>query len=422
MVKAELIIENIKELVTCAGRNDRPRVGMEMSELNIISEGAIACHEDKIVWIGKQSELGREVSPSTQCTRIEGSGMVVTPGFIDPHTHLIFAGSREKEFVQRIEGKTYMEIAASGGGILSTVQATRSASREELKTQAINHIDTMMKFGTTTSEAKSGYGLDFECEIKMLEVIQELSSKSPMTLIPTFLGAHEIPPEFKGNPDGYVELLTEKIIPEVSRRKLAKFCDVFCEKGVFTPEQSEKILMTAKKYGLTPKIHADELSDLGGAELAVKVGAISADHLLYVNDTGIRRMAEEKIVAILLPGTPYFLSLGKYAPARKMIENGVPVALATDFNPGSCFTESLPLIMNIACTQMRMTPAEALIASTVNAAWAVGESNNAGSLQTGRRADFNIFDIPNYIHICYHFGVNLIKYVFKKGKMVYQGK
>jgi len=276
----------------------------------------------------------------------------------------------------------------------------------------------MLTLGTTTVEAKSGYGLDLTMELKMLEVIRELAEEGPMTVIPTFMGAHEIPPEFRGNPGAYVDLVITRMIPEVAARKLARFCDVFCETGVFSVQQSERILRAAATAGLEARVHADELTDLGGAAMAARIKARTADHLLFAGDDGIRQMAAAGVIAVLLPGTAYFLHLERYARARDMIAAGVPVALATDFNPGSCMTESLPLIMNIACTQMRMLPAEAITAATINAAWAVGQEDCAGSLEVGKQADILILDAGSHEHLCYHFGVNLVDTVIKNGKLV----
>jgi imidazolonepropionase len=318
----------------------------------------------------------------------------------------------------RIKGKSYMEIATAGGGINATVAATRTASKADLQAQARKALDRMLALGTTTAEAKSGYGLELDAELKMLEVIRALHEEGPVALVPTFMGAHEVPPEFRQDPEAYVELVVGRMLPEVSRRQLARFCDVFCEAGVFSVEQSERILRTAQALGLEPRVHADELTDLGGAALAARVRARTADHLLFASDEGIRAMASAGVIAVLLPGTAYFLHLGRYARARDMIAAGVPVALATDFNPGSCMTESMPLVLNLACTQMRMLPAESITAATINAAWAVGEADCVGSLEVGKQADLLILDAPNHEHLCYHFGVNLVQTVVKNGKVV----
>jgi imidazolonepropionase len=421
VIQADLIIEGAAELLTLRGISARPRRGEEMRDLGIIRQGALAARRGKIVWVGPTSELLNTVRPMAFSRLIDAYGKTVMPGFVDPHTHLVFAGSRENEFAMRIQGNTYQEIAAAGGGINATVAATRKASKQELKFLAKKSVSRMLSLGTTTVEAKSGYGLDLETELKMLEVIRELNEAGPTTVIPTFMGAHEIPPDFRQKPEAYVDLVITRLIPEVAERKLARFCDVFCETGVFSVEQSERILRAAQSAGLAPRVHADELTDLGGAAMAARIKARTADHLLFASDDGIRQMAEAGVIAVLLPGTAYFLHLQRYARARDMIAAGVPVALATDFNPGSCMTESMPLILNMACTQMRMLPAEAITAATINAAWAIGEEDRAGSLEPGKQADVLILDAGSHEHLCYHFGVNLVETVVKNGKVVVEG-
>ncbi len=421
MIQADLIIEGAAELVTLRGDASRPRRGEKMRDLAIIRQGALAARRGKIVWVGPTADLLSSVRPMAFSKLIDAYGKTVMPGLVDPHTHLVFAGSRENEFALRIQGKTYLDIAAAGGGINATVAATRKASKQELKAMARKALNRMLILGTTTVEAKSGYGLDLETELKMLEVIRELNEDGPVTVIPTFMGAHEVPPELRQNPEAYVDLLITRMIPEVATRKLARCCDVFCETGVFSVEQSERILLVAAGLGLEARVHADELTDLGGAAMAARIKARTADHLLFANDDGIRQMAAAEVIAVLLPGTPYFLHMQRYARARDMIAARVPVALATDFNPGSCMTESMPLIMNLACTQMRMLPAEAITAATVNAAWAIGEEDCAGSLEVGKQADILILDAPNHEHLYYHFGVNLVETVVKNGKVVVEG-
>ncbi|MBI3085565.1 MAG: imidazolonepropionase [candidate division NC10 bacterium] len=418
MIQADLIIEGAAELVTLRGNSSRPRRGDEMRDLGITRQGALAARRGKIVWVGPTADLLTSVRPMAFSKLIDAYGKTVMPGLVDPHTHLVFAGTRENEFGMRIQGKTYLEIAAAGGGINATVAATRKASKQELKAAARKSLDRMLALGTTTVEAKSGYGLDVETELKMLEVIGELNEDGPATVIPTFMGAHEIPPELRQNPEAYVDLVITRMLPEVAARKLARFCDIFCETGVFSVEQSERVLLAAAGLGLEPRVHADELTDLGAAALAARIKARTADHLLFANDDGIRQMAAAGVIAVLLPGTAYFLHMQRYARARDMIAAGVPVALATDFNPGSCMTESLPLILNLACTQMRMLPAEAITAATINAAWAIGEEDCAGSLEVGKQADLLVLDAPSHEHLCYHFGVNLVETVVKNGKVV----
>ena len=421
MIQADLIIEGAAELLTLTGVGTRPRLGEEMRDLGVLRRGALAARRGKIVWIGPTADLLTAVHPLAFCKTIDARGKTVMPGLVDPHTHLVFAGSRENEFAMRIQGRTYQEIAAAGGGINATVAATRAASKADLKTGARGSLDTMLTLGTTTVETKSGYGLDVVNEIKMLEVIRELDEGGPMTVVPTFMGAHEVPPEFRQNPEAYVDLVITRMIPMVASRKLARFCDVFCEKGVFSVQQAERIFRAAQAVGLELRVHADELSDLGGAAMAARLKARTADHLLYANDDGIRAMAEAGVIAVLLPGTAYFLHLQRYARARDMMAAGVPVALATDFNPGSCMTESLPLILNLACTQMRMLPAEAITAATINAAWAIGEQDCVGSLDVGKHADVLVLNAQNHEHLCYHFGVNLVDTVVKSGKVVVEG-
>lgn len=418
MIQADLIIEGAAELLTLTGAGNRPRRGEEMGDLGIIQRGALAARRGKIVWVGPTADLLTAVRPMAFCKLIDAYGKTVMPGLVDPHTHLVFAGSRENEFAMRIQGKTYLEIAAAGGGINATVAATRQASKAELTFGARRSLNRMLPLGTTTVEAKSGYGLDLETEIKMLEVIQGLNQDDPITVVPTFMGAHEIPPEFRQDPEAYVDLVITRMIPAVAERKLARFCDVFCETGVFSVAQTERIFRAAQAAGMETRVHADELTDLGGAAMAARMKARTADHLLYANDDGIRAMAQAGVIAVLLPGTAYFLHMQRYARARDMIAAGVPVALATDFNPGSCMTESMPLIMNMACTQMRMLPAEAITAATINAAWAIGEQDRIGTLEVGKQADLLVLDAPNHAHLCYHFGVNLVERVVKDGKVV----
>ena len=415
-IEADLIVKDAAELLTLRGEATRPRVGSELRRLGIIERGALATRNGNIVWVGPTAELERTVTPAPGCRTIDASGKTVIPGLVDPHTHLLFAGSREQEFAQRIEGKTYMEIAAAGGGINATVRATRQASKDELKALARPRLRRMLELGVTTAEVKSGYGLETATELRMLEAINELGREELVGIVPTFLGAHDVPPEHRGNTDAYIRILLTEMIPEVASRRLARFNDVFCEQGVFSLEETEKILDAGRARGLIPKLHADELTPLCGAELAAAAKAASADHLLFITDRGIEAMARAGTVAVLLPGTAFFLAMGRYAPARTLIERGVPVALATDCNPGSCMTESLPLILAMACTQMRLTPAEAITAATLNAAWAIGEAARVGSLEPGKQADFLILDAPNHVHLCYHFGVNLVQAVFKRGR------
>jgi imidazolonepropionase len=376
--------------------------------------GAILLRNGRIAWIGPSTELPPQPADTET---IDATGRVVTPGLVDSHTHLIFAGSREDEFEQRLQGRSYQEIAAQGGGINATVRRVRQSSRDELKALARPRLDRLLRFGVTTVEVKSGYGLSLADEIKCLEAIAELNAEGPWELVPTFLGAHAVPPEFRDDRAGYIDVLVHEMLPEVARRKLAEFCDVFCETGVFSLAESERILGKARDLGLKLKLHADELTPLGGAELAARLGAVSADHLLCISDAGIDALAASRTVATLLPGTAFFLG-ANYAPARKLIERGVSVALASDCNPGTCPTENLPLIGAMACTQMKMLPAEALTALTRNAAAALGVADRIGTLEVGKQADLVIWDVPDYRQLFYHFGVNHAWRVIKRGRVV----
>ena len=415
--EADLLVENAAQVLTLAAAENS---GPAQDKLGIIPQGTVAIQGGRILWAGPGDQVSESIALPKEVKKIDASGKVVMPGFIDSHTHLLFAGTREEEFELRLLGATYQEIAAKGGGIKSTVQRTRRASKEELVAIGKRHLDTMLSLGTTTVEAKSGYGLSTKDEIKMLEALRDLDGVHPIDVVPTFLGAHEIPPEYAGKKEDYVRLVVEEMIPAVGGKKLAVFCDVFCEKGVFSLEDSRRILNAGKRFGLLPKIHADELTPLGGAELAAELEAASADHLLFVSEKGMEAMAEKGVVATLLPGTAFFLFLGRYAPARRMIEKGVKVALASDFNPGSCMTQSLPLITTIACTQMRLTPAEAVLAITIHAARAIRREKEIGSLEPGKQADVLILDIPDYRHLPYHFGINHVWKVIKRGKVVWE--
>lgn len=416
MTEIDLIIKNAEELLTLSLSS------REESGLGIIRNGAVAIKEGRIFWIGKTEELSEKLFLNRKGREIDATGKVVVPGLIDSHTHLIFAGSRENEFEQRIQGLSYLEIAERGGGILSTVEATRKASFDELLLLGKKRLDRMLSKGITTLEAKSGYGLSLQDELKILKVMKALQENHPIEIVPTFLGAHTVPREFRDARTRYIDLLTKEMIPKVAQERLAKFCDVFCEEKAFTVEESKKILETGKQYGLIPKIHADQLSPGGGAELAAEVNAFSADHLEYVSQEGIKKMAEKGVTAVLLPGASFFLSMKKYPPARDMIEQGVPVSLATDLNPGSSMTESLPLMMTMGCTMFKMTPKEVIQATTVHAAKSIGREKEIGSLEVGKQADILLLDIPNYRYLPYHFGVDHVEKVIKKGKVVYTRK
>src|SRR3989454_143929 len=376
----DLLIVHAGQLLTLAGPNDRPRTEKALGDLAIIPDGAVAAADGVIVAIGPTAQVLDEVAPSRDGEVIDVAGRVVLPGFVDPHTHLIFAGSRAEEFEMRLAGATYQQISRAGGGILSTMRATRAASEDELLEAGRQRLDRLLAHGTTTVEVKSGYGLTIDDELKCLRAVHRLSASHDVDLIPTFLGAHAVPPEHSRDPDAYVRFLIDEMLPAVVEEDLAEFCDVFCEAGAFTPEQSRAVLEAGLEAGLDPKIHADELSDLGGAALAADLEAISADHLLCASDDGLRAMADAGTMAVLLPGTALFLGL-PYARARRMVELGVPVALGTDFNPGTSPTWSMPMVIALACLGMRLTPAEAITAATINAAHAIAAAEEVGSLE-----------------------------------------
>ncbi|HYA90098.1 MAG TPA: imidazolonepropionase [Thermodesulfobacteriota bacterium] len=414
MVEVDLVIKNAQELLTLSSSFK------DESGLGIIQHGALAIKRERIFWVGKTQELPKKFLLDRDGLEIDATGKMVMPGLIDAHTHLIFAGSREDEFELRIQGLSYQEIAERGGGILSTVEATRKASFDELFALGKKRLDRMLCKGVTTLEAKSGYGLSLQSELKILKVLKALQESHPMDIVPTFLGAHTFPREFREDRAGYINLLTEEMIPKVAQERLAEFCDVFCESKAFTVEESKRILETGKRYGLKPKIHADQLSPGGGAELAAEVNAYSADHLEYVSQEGIKKMAEKGVTAVLLPGASFFLSMKKYPPAKDMIEQGVSVSLATDLNPGSSMTGSLPLMMTMGCTMYKMLPKEVIQAATIHAARAIGREKEIGSLEVGKEADILLLDIPNYRYLPYHFGVDHSELVVKKGTIVYQ--
>lgn len=414
-----LAIVNISQLLTVRSSVTGPRAGKNQSDLGIVESGAVLISGDKILEVGKTATLKKKISRQTKV--IDAKGKVITPGLVDCHTHLVFAGSRADEFEFRIQGKTYQEIAQMGGGINSTVTQTRKASAKELFKSGMERLNRMLSFGTTTVEAKSGYGLSTESELKILEVIKSLRRRHTIDIVPTFLGAHAIPEEFKIYRRDYIRILTEEMIPQVAKRKLAEFCDVFCENGYFSVEESRKILETGKKFGLKPKVHADELGNTGGSQVATDVGAISADHLVYAIDDDIEKMKRAGVIAVLLPSTSFFLA-SRYAPARKMIENGLPVALATDFNPGTSMTESMPMVMSLGCLNLKMTPAQVMVASTINSAHAINRGEQIGSLEPGKKADLVIWEVANYREIPYHYGVNLVRTVIKNGKIAFQNK
>lgn len=401
----DILIKNASELVTC--KSAGPKTGHNLDELGIIKQGSLAMKDGKIIALGNVEEPAKEV--------IDASNKVVMPGFIDCHTHSVFAGSRENEFVQKIEGKSYLEILQEGGGIFNTVAEIRKASAESLVKEATARLDKFLEYGTTTVEIKSGYGLSTLNELKILLVIWRLKEEHPVSVISTFLGAHACPSGVSR--EIYIKEVLE-MIREFSSQRFIEYCDVFLEKDAFTLKEAEKILRKARSCGLKLKLHAGQFNDLGGSELGARMGVSSIDHLDYISEKGMRLMARKKIIGVLLPGVPFHLMTGHYAPARKLVETGVPIALATDFNPGSCPTFSMQMIIALACRYMKLTPAEAINAATINAAYALDRGDTIGSLEVGKKADVIILDIPTHRQLPYWFGMNLVGKIIKNGKIV----
>jgi imidazolonepropionase len=414
--KASLLVKNIGQLITMSG--PAPRTGAAMREIGLIENGGLAAARDEILAVGKSEDIEGKIPLAEGCTVVDAGGAVVTPGLIDPHTHPVFARTREREFEMRAQGKSYMEIAQSGGGIRSSVRDLREASLQQLKDRTKKCLDTMLEYGITTIEAKSGYGLSTESELKSLQVIKELNEVHPIDLIPTFLGAHEVPDEYRDRREEYIDLVINEMIPLVVKENLAEYCDIFCEEGVYTIEESRKIMQAAQDAGLKLRFHADELASTGGAELAARMNAATADHIVYASEAGIKAMAKSGTVAVLLPGTTFSLGGKTYAPARRMIEAGVPVALSTDCNPGSSFTESLGIIITLAVLNLKMTTAESLSAVTVNAACSLDRGETIGRLEPGLQSDLVVWDMADYRELPYHYGVNLVRTVVKRGKVV----
>jgi imidazolonepropionase len=407
-----LAVLHASQLVTLAGPK-RPRVRSEMSELAIVHDGGMLVRDGVIVAIGSSAEIEKS---TRQREIVDADGRVVLPGFVDAHAHPVFAGNRLDDFERRVRGETYEQIAAAGGGIWSTVEKTRAASEVELLNQAKKHANWFLKCGTTTVEAKSGYGLTLEDELKMLRVIRRLNEETPIEFVPTFLGAHAVPREC--GTDEYVDLVINEMLPRVASEKLAKFCDVFCERGYFDIEQSRKILIAAKKHGLKLRIHADQLTNSGAAQLAAELEATTADHLEKTDGDGIAAMKTSGVQAVLLPGSAYALGSTCYPRAREMIEAGLAVVIATDFNPGSSPSPSMPMVLSLACAQMKMPPAEAITASTINAAYSLNRGDEIGSLEQGKLANFAIFDCEDYREIAYWFGFPQIHSVYVRGQPV----
>jgi len=415
---SELLLTNVSEVATPRGSS--PLSGAEQGRVARIHDAEVYCRDGRIAFAGTAGERRRELGELASVPRFDARGGTVVPGFVDAHTHLPWAGSRETEFAQRLAGKTYLEIAAEGGGILSTVRATRAASEDELVANTRRRLDRMLAHGTTTAEAKSGYGLRLEDELKQLRAIRAAAADHPVDVVATLLAAHEFPPEYRDDRQAWVERIAEEIVPAVAAAGLARFCDVFCEHGVFDVGQSRRVLLSGAEHGLLPRLHADEFVDSGGAGLAAEIGAVSADHLVAVSPPGIEAMAAAGVLAVLLPGVAFFLMKDDFAPARRLIAAGVPVVLATDCNPGSSHTESLPFIVQLAVFEMKMTIEECLTAVTLNAACLLGLGGEAGTVEAGRRADLVVLDAPNLLHLGYHIGINPVRTVIKGGRVVHE--
>lgn len=404
---SDLLVVNIGLLATPVG--SAARGGEAQGEIRLLHDAWLRI-EDGVI-----AALGTGAPEGTGCPVLDAGGRLVTPGLVDAHTHLVFGGWRQNELALKLHGVPYLDILAQGGGILSTVTATRAAAEEELADKAAAALDEMLRFGTTTCEAKSGYGLTTEEECKQLRAIRDLDRRHPIDLVATFMGAHALPQAYKENREAYVSLVCEEMIPRAAEEQLAEFCDVFCETGVFTAEESRRILEAGKRYGLRPKIHADEIDPIGGSQLAGEIGAVSAEHLIVCPEEGIASMARGGTVACLLPATSFYLG-AEYAPARRMVEAGVPVAMATDFNPGSCPCLNMQLVMNLGCLRYRLTPEEVLTAVTLNGAAAIGRAESVGSLEPGKRGDLLIWEARDLNYVCYRMGSNLVHTVVKGGK------
>jgi imidazolonepropionase len=419
-VSTTLLITGASQLLTLRGGNS-PRRGKSLSKLGIIKDGALLIREGKIVRASTRAQL-ESTAEARRAEKIDVGGRVVLPGFVDSHTHLIHAASRAEEYELKIQGASYEEIARKGGGILNSVKKLRAATAETLKFRALAALKEFASYGTTTVEAKSGYGLDVASELKILRLHRELSAEQRLEIVSTFLGAHMVPAEFRSVANGtdkYIRMLLEQLLPEVVGNSLAEFCDVFCDRGAFTRGQSRQILTAARAHGLTPRLHAEQLSHTGATQLAVKLGAASCDHLEQITAADIRALSKSNTVATLLPGCDFHLGWKQYAPARKLIDAGAIVALATDFNPGTSPTVSMPMILSLACSQLRMTPAEAITAATSNAAYALRREKLMGSLESGKQADLAVFEVEDYREIPYYFGMNRCWMTIKRGEIIY---
>jgi imidazolonepropionase len=419
-MNGNLLIKNAAQLVTCSGFSAKK--GKEMADLHIIEDGALIIKEGVIEAVGQSGDIDKQLknngADQSDFDIIDARDKAVLPGFVDSHTHLVFGGYRAEEFSWRLRGDSYMEIMQRGGGIVNTVNATRQVSAEELLQSGIKRLNSMLSFGVTTVEGKSGYGLDRDTEIKQLEVMARLNQIHYLDVVSTFLGAHAVPPEYKGKQDAFIDFMASDVLPRVVDQNLAEFCDIFCEKSVFSIDQSRRLLTRAKELGLKLKLHADEIVQLGGAELAAELGAISADHLLQASDRGIKDMAATGVVATLLPATAFSLKEG-YANGRKMMDSNCAVALATDFNPGSCFTESIPLVFALATLHMNISTEEAISALTINGAAALDRADQIGSIDAGKKGDLIVLEFPSYTYIPYHLGVSTVEKVIKQGNLVF---
>jgi imidazolonepropionase len=417
----DLIVENASEVLTMERPGlTGPRRGADLREVGRIADGAVAVRGDTVAWVGPARELAGAVDPAPDAVRVDAAGGSVTPGFVDSHTHLIFGGSRHDEFERRLAGQSYLEIAAAGGGIRSSVRHTREAGEDELAAAGRARLDLVLRHGTTTVECKSGYGLATEHELKQIRALRRASDGHPVETVATFLGAHEFPPEFTDDREGYVRLLIDEMIPAVAETGLCEFADVFCEAGVYTVDQARRVLEAASAAGMRPRLHADEFAPSGAAELAVELGALSADHLSAVSDAGVRALAGSATIGTVLPGTTFSCRIPG-ADARRLIDAGVALAIASDLNPGSSAVESMGIVIGLACLHLGLLPSEAFVAATVNAAWSLDRAGRIGSLVPGKQADLLVLGVPDYRIVPYRFGTNHVRTVVKAGRVVVDG-
>jgi imidazolonepropionase len=419
-VSTSLLLRGASQIVTVAGRAPR-RDGRALADIGVLRNGAILLCDGMISAVGPAAKV-EKLKESKSAEVLDLDGRVVLPGFVDSHTHLIHAGSRAEEYELKIQGVSYEEIARKGGGVLNSVTKLRATSSQELKTRARLFLERFAEYGTTTIEAKSGYGLNLTSELRILSLHKELDAEQPLEIVSTFLGAHVVPAEFRGKPNGtrnYLNILEQEVIPDVAENGLAEYCDVFCERSAFSLPESRQLLTAGKKHGLRPRVHAEQLSNTGATRLGIQLGAASCDHLEYLKPADIRALSKSNTVATLLPGCDFHLGLKHYAPARELIDSGAIVALATDFNPGTSPTISMPIVLSLACTQLRMTPAEAIVAATINAAFSLGRQRRVGSIEAGKQADLAVFEVADYREIPYYFGVNTCWLTMKRGEVIH---